>query len=819
MSKLSVMLPVFLVIMALAIPSDASAVQRPGDETFRTSALAAPTLRSPGNGTLLQNMGAITLSFELPTGSTQYHLQATPFRGDGPGVNLIRNAETSFTLQPPTLGIGPYVMLPGMTYTWRIRATDATTRISDTSPLWGDWTDEWSFTTPPPSSASVHPQDPPLGVKVTSLTPTLSWSDDNPYIFYYEIQVSKDILFDTNPFTANAPVYENRIHGGESRPFNSWAVPTSYPLEQGCRYYWRVRPRVQGNGTPVNWGQSFWFDAPARPGSQPCVAATGTPTITPTPTTTATPTPTPTPTPTATPSGTSSTYTLTVTVSTDLGTTGGGSVTSFPIGINCPPDCTETYSNGISVTLIPNPLGGWYFKFWAGDADCSDGTITMDKNKSCTAVFTSSPPTSSTLQVNKSGSGSGTVTSSPSGINCGPDCSETYPPNTLVYLTAAADASSRFAGWSGDPDCTDGQVTMNSSKSCTALFEATATPTSTPTPTATPVPTATPTPSPTRTPTPTATPTSAATATPTRTPTPVVAWTPQNSATSVNLNGVAAVNANTAWVVGDLGVIKKTVDGGATWVAQTSDTTQNLHAIYAVDASTAWAVGDGPTAGTILKTTNGATWLPQTFTLAQGQPTGPFAGISAANANTAWAVGINGALVKTTDGGVTWISQHNESAVVCSGCEHYSAVAAVNASTAWIVSSAGRIIKTTDGGASWTLQRLGDGSDITAIVAVDASTAWAVGQGGTILKTTNGGTTWSPQSSVTGNTLHGVAAADVTTAWAVGANGTILKTTNGGTTWTRQTSGTTSTLYSIAASDTKTAWAVGAGGIILHTTG
>ncbi len=69
-------------------------------------------------------MGPITLVFDLPAGTTQYHLQVIPFKGDGPGANLIRNAESSFTLQPPTLGVGPYVMLPGLTYTWRLRATD-----------------------------------------------------------------------------------------------------------------------------------------------------------------------------------------------------------------------------------------------------------------------------------------------------------------------------------------------------------------------------------------------------------------------------------------------------------------------------------------------------------------------------------------------------------------------------------------------------------------------------------------------------------------------------------------------------------------------
>jgi len=54
-----------------------------------------------------------------------------------------------------------------------------------------------------------------------------------------------------------------------------------------------------------------------------------------------------------------------------------------------------------------------------------------------------------TLTVTKSGTGSGTVTSDPAGIDCGSDCSESYAPGTIVALTANPDAGSIFAGWGG----------------------------------------------------------------------------------------------------------------------------------------------------------------------------------------------------------------------------------------------------------------------------------------------------------------------------------------------------------------------------------
>jgi hypothetical protein len=82
------------------------------------------------------------------------------------------------------------------------------------------------------------------------------------------------------------------------------------------------------------------------------------------------------------------------------------------------------------------------------------------------------PPTSTTytLTVTKSGTGSGTVTSNPAGISCGSDCSQSYSANTQVTLSAAAASGSTFAGWSGNSDCSDGTVTMNAGKSCTATF-------------------------------------------------------------------------------------------------------------------------------------------------------------------------------------------------------------------------------------------------------------------------------------------------------------------------------------------------------------
>jgi hypothetical protein len=76
-----------------------------------------------------------------------------------------------------------------------------------------------------------------------------------------------------------------------------------------------------------------------------------------------------------------------------------------------------------------------------------------------------------TLTVAIAGSGSGTVISEPPGIDCPPDCQATYDLDTVVILTPTPGPRTVFTGWSGDPDCSDGVVTMNADKTCIASFE------------------------------------------------------------------------------------------------------------------------------------------------------------------------------------------------------------------------------------------------------------------------------------------------------------------------------------------------------------
>ncbi|MGH7637018.1 MAG: InlB B-repeat-containing protein [Gemmatimonadaceae bacterium] len=85
----------------------------------------------------------------------------------------------------------------------------------------------------------------------------------------------------------------------------------------------------------------------------------------------------------------------------------------------------------------------------------------------------SSGPDRESLSVVKSGSGSGTVSSSPAGITCGATCSAQFDRGTSVALTATPAAGSAFAGWEGCPAAGPCVVNLAASQTVTATFVAT----------------------------------------------------------------------------------------------------------------------------------------------------------------------------------------------------------------------------------------------------------------------------------------------------------------------------------------------------------
>jgi hypothetical protein len=151
---------------------------------------------------------------------------------------------------------------------------------------------------------------------------------------------------------------------------------------------------------------------------------------------------------------------------------GIGSVTSSSSGINCGLDCTEHYDMGTIVTLTAMPGAHSMFAGWTGGGCSGTGTCTTTLAAAMTidAAFALVPYA---LTVVPSGPGSGTVTSTPSGINCGTDCSEPFVYNSIVTLAAAASADSTFMGWSGGVCTGTGTctLTIDQARAVSAVFK------------------------------------------------------------------------------------------------------------------------------------------------------------------------------------------------------------------------------------------------------------------------------------------------------------------------------------------------------------
>ena len=100
----------------------------------------------------------------------------------------------------------------------------------------------------------------------------------------------------------------------------------------------------------------------------------------------------------------------------------------------------------------------------------NDAGESANSNEAC-AVAANTPL--QPLTVAKAGTGTGTVASSPSGINCGATCSASFTSGTSVGLSATAATGSTFTGWSGACTGTGGcAVVLDAAKSVTATFAA-----------------------------------------------------------------------------------------------------------------------------------------------------------------------------------------------------------------------------------------------------------------------------------------------------------------------------------------------------------
>jgi photosystem II stability/assembly factor-like uncharacterized protein len=275
---------------------------------------------------------------------------------------------------------------------------------------------------------------------------------------------------------------------------------------------------------------------------------------------------------------------------------------------------------------------------------------------------------------------------------------------------------------------------------------------------------------------------------------------PSGKSSPQTLKAVYNVSATKAFAVGTAGTIVKTVNG-TTWFPQANSDVDNLNAVvFPVDSNTGYAAG---AAGTILKTTNsGANWNAVAQTLPGGF-TEELKRLHFTSNTHGWAVSASGSILRTTDGAV-WTEQNSGTVSALNG------VFAVNADSAFAVGAGGTILKTRSGNTEVP------SADLRSVHFI-GDTGFVVGQSGTALRTYNGGASWTKITGTVQN-LNGVVFSKQTNAsgyvTAVGDGGTLVQATLAGNTWTPHNSGTTQRLNAIHIAGAPRLYLVGDSGII-----
>jgi photosystem II stability/assembly factor-like uncharacterized protein len=255
------------------------------------------------------------------------------------------------------------------------------------------------------------------------------------------------------------------------------------------------------------------------------------------------------------------------------------------------------------------------------------------------------------------------------------------------------------------------------------------------------------------------------------------------------------------------------------WNMLNSGTIRNLYGIFSINQNLIFAVG---AEGTIMRTSDGGI----TWSNLNSGTTSTLYSVFFTDSLKGWVVGSGGTILHTTDQGETWSTQN-------SGTDKPLYSVFFKDDSSGTVVGGGIILNTTNGGLTWEIQftpssKFSSSGSLFAsspqtdyllnVVFVNSLNGYAVGGSGKLLRTTDGGKTWTSQTTGTTNDLWAIAFADAQNGFAVGTFGTILRTTDGGTSWNIINSGTDNHLYAVRFSDASTGIVVGAKGTVLRTT-
>lgn len=279
-----------------------------------------------------------------------------------------------------------------------------------------------------------------------------------------------------------------------------------------------------------------------------------------------------------------------------------------------------------------------------------------------------------------------------------------------------------------------------------------------------------------------------------------------NSLGSVTSND-ATLTVTTGSAQPPAGLVCESVSGSAQCWAHPRPQGDDLNDVAFLDASTALAASSN----TLLRTTDGGTsWA----VVARAAPLDTaFVSVRYASPMVAVAVGGNGVIVRSIDGGLTW------NAVSSGTTQHLRALRFASA-TVGVAVGQNRILRTTDGGATWTTasSAVDDWQDLTVSGNTFVAIGGVNGIAGRFARSDDGGATWTAGNLGTTAAFFGVAfVPGSSTVIAVGASGSMRRSLDSGATWAAAASGSTAFLRSIAFADANTGL-VGGVGTILRTT-